>query len=169
MTKLTATSTAGNYKWGVTANVTDEQLLVFANAGLLQFYQRSPQSNAERVMAQAAGLWDNGKRPEKFERKSIPFSDEGVKLMVAELEKEVEIAKDVKIKASATAEFHEIGAAGAPKFRDEREVVARHIKEGDFVQWAKTKVGMPCTVEDSDKVEFLQAVKALIAKVKAGV
>ena len=68
--KANATSTFGNYRWtGETPELTQEQIQALIDLGFLWVMQRSPSSNAEKTLA------GYEKRPEKFERKSIPFSE----------------------------------------------------------------------------------------------
>ena len=158
MINLNCTSTFGNFRWTATASVTEEQAETLANAGLLQILQRSPASKAEKSLA------GYEKRPDKFERKDIPFSDENALKLAGFLGETVEIAEGVEITPEVKVEFHEIGAASAPKFVEEKAIAKRHIDKGDFAQWMKATVGFEATAQDVDKVETLQAIKAYKTK-----
>jgi hypothetical protein len=167
MTKLKCNSTFGNYKWTATAEVSQEQLEVLASAGLLQVLQRSPASKAEKLMA------GYEKRPDKFERKSIPFSKEGQTILENELGSEVELVAKTKDSPAITVQsvvetaFHDIGAGTEPKYLEEKGIIARHVKAGDFAQWMTDKVGFAATVADAENVEVLKAVKAYKQKLLA--
>jgi hypothetical protein len=153
--KVEAESTFGNYKWQGEAEVTDAQAQILASLGFLWVMQRSPSSNAEKVMA------GYEKRPDKFERKSIPHSPDGEKQLAELLSAQVEIEKDVKITPVITSvKFHEIGKGTEPKYVEERAIIKRHIDAGDFAQWMSDQVGFPATAQDVDKTEVLAAVKA---------
>lgn len=154
MTKLKCNSTFGNFRWAAECEVSDEQLAVLANAGLLQLLQRSPASRAEKVLA------GYEKRPDKFERSSIEFSDANAKTLAQELSKPLEIAEGEEIKPAVVAEYHEIGASSAPKYVEEKGIIARHVKAGDFAQWMHDKVGFDATAGEADSTEVLKAVKA---------
>jgi hypothetical protein len=158
MQNLTCNSTFGNFKWTASVDVSDEQARVLANAGLLQILQRSPASKAEKVL----GKYE--KRPSDFVRSSIPFSDENAKTLAKFLGDKVEIADGVTITPKVAVEYHEIGAASQPKFVDEKAIAKRHVDAGDFAQWMSETVGFKATVEDVDKVEVLQAIKAYKAR-----
>lgn len=132
----------------------NEQMIVLASAGLLQVLQRSPASRAEKVLA------GYEKRPDKFERSSIDFSDANAETLANELSKAIEIADGMEIQPTVVAEYHEIGGTSQPKFVEERAIVARHVKAGDFAQWISDEVGFKATVEDAEKTETLAAVKA---------
>ena len=137
------------------ANVTDEQMLILANAGLLQVYQRTPQSRAEKLMAGYEA------RPQGFKRSDIPFSEKGVEQMIETLLDSVEIADGQMLKATAaTAKFYEIGKVAEPKYAEERKAIAKHLADNSFVAWIADKVGYPCVEEDAYKEETLKAVKA---------
>jgi len=160
MTKLNCNSTFGQYKWSAIAEVSQEQLEILASAGLLQVLQRSPASKAEKLMA------GYEKRPDKFERSSIPFDAQGQKVLETELGSPIEIAAKTKdspaitVEAVITTSFHEIGAGTEPKYVEEKAIIARHVKVGDFAQWMTDKVGFAATASDVDSTEVLRAVKA---------
>jgi len=157
MPTLKCNSTFGNFAWSASCDVSDEDMLTLANAGLLQILQRSPASRAEKVMA------GYEKRPDKFNRSSIEFSDENAKTLATELGRSVEIAEGIEITPVVSATFHEIGGSSAPKFVEERQIVARHVAKGDLADWASTKIKYAGDTVDSDgqpTTEFLQAVKA---------
>jgi hypothetical protein len=165
MPTLKCNSTFGNFKWTAECNVTDEQMLVLANAGLLQVLQRSPASRAEKVLA------GYEKRPDKFNRSSIEFSDEAAKTLSTELGKAVEIAEGIEIVPTISVSEHVIGESTTPKFVEEKQIVARHVAKGDLAEWASTKIKFAGDTVDADgnpTTEFLQAVKNFkIALLKA--
>lgn len=153
MAKIKCSSTFGNFKWNAEADVTDEQMQILASAGLLQVLQRSPASRAEKVLA------GYEKRPDKFNRASIEFSDENAETLATELQRPVEIADEIEITANVTVSEHEIGATAAPKYADEKQVVARHVEKGTLVKLAE-KVGFTGEGDlDADNIAFLQAIK----------
>jgi len=160
MTKLKCNSTFGNYKWTATAEVSQEQLEVLASAGLLQVLQRSPASKAEKAMA------GYEKRPDKFERSSIPFDSQGQTILQDSLGAEIELVAKTKdspavtVQAEIETSFHEIGAGTEPKYVEEKGIIARHVKAGDFAQWMSEKVKFNATAAEADATEVLKAVKA---------
>lgn len=52
------------------------------------------------------------------------------------------------------------GEGQAPKYVEEKTLIARHIKDGDFAQWMSDQVKFPATAADIENVEVLKAVKA---------
>ena len=156
MPKVNAESTFGNFKWFATAEITNEQQATLADLGFLWVMQRSPSSNAEKVMA------GYEKRPEGFKRNSIDFSEEGAEVLKSELSKPIDIEKDnVITPVVSKVQFHEIGAGAEPKYADEKKIVQRHIDAKDIVSWATDTVGFADEGDlDTENVEFLKAVKA---------
>jgi hypothetical protein len=162
MHTLTCTSTFGNFKWTAQAQITDEQAVILAEKGLLQIIQRSPASEAEKV------LGNYEKRPTDFVRSSIPFSEDNAETLAKFLGAEIELGEGVVIKPSVSVIEHEIGAASQPKFVEEKQIVERHAKAGDLVAWATDKVGFTGEGDlDVENVEFLKAVKAYKAAILA--
>lgn len=160
MTKLQCSSTFGQYKWSAIAEVSQEQLEVLASAGLLQVLQRSPASKAEKAMA------GYEKRPDGFNRAAIPFDKQGQTILEDSLGSEIELVGKTKdspaitVQAVIETSFHEIGAGTEPKYVEEKGIIARHVKAGDFAQWMSDKVGFAATVADTESTEVLKAVKA---------
>jgi hypothetical protein len=156
MSKVEANSTFGNFKWFGHAEVTDAQAVVLANLGFLWIMQRSPSSNAEKTLA------GYEKRPAKFERKSIDFTQANADKLAALLGAKAEIAKNDSITPVIDkVEFHEIGAGAEPVYRDEKLIVQRHIDAKDIVTWASDVVGFTGEGDlNPENVEFLKAVKA---------
>jgi len=154
--EVKAESTFGNFKWFGHAIVNLEQLIILACLGFLWVMQRSPSSAAEKELA------GYEKRPAKFERKSIAFSDERSTLLGKLLAKPVEIAKDMLITPIIDkVQFHEIGAGVEPVYKEEKVIVQRHIEAKDIVTWATDVVGFTGEGDlDVENVEFLKAVKA---------
>jgi hypothetical protein len=155
--KATAESTFGNYKWFGEADITDEQAQILVNLGFLWVMQRSPSSNAEKVLA------GYEKRPSGFERKSIPFSESDAKRLATLLGAKVEIEKDIKITPVITSVvFHEIGKGTEPKYVEEKSIIARHVKEGDFLDWIKDTVEYAgdADYKSANDTKVLAAVKA---------
>ena len=164
--KLQTTSTFGNFKWTAEAEVTEAQAEILANAGLLQVLQRSPATAAEKSLA------GYEKRPDKFERKSIEYTDSNARQLEKFLSAEIEIADGVKITPTVVAQFHEIGASAAPKFVEEKAIIARHVKTGDLAEWASETIAYSGETVDHDgnaSNEFLAAVKAYKTKMLASV
>lgn len=163
MPQVKAESTFGNYKWFANAEISAEQAATLANLGFLWIMQRSPSSNAEKVMA------GYEKRPEGFKRNSIDFSDAGVKTLSTELSKAIEIADGQSITPVVSkVVFHEIGAGAEPKFAEEKRIVARHVEAKDIATWAIDKVGFTGEGDlDTENVEFLKAVKAYKQRILA--
>jgi len=159
--KLQCTSTFGNFKWTAEADVTEEQAAILANAGLLQVLQRSPASRAEKRMANGGKGYE--KRPDKFERSSIEYSELAGKVLAGELGSEVEIAEGMTISPTVSVSFHEIGGSALPKFVEEKQIVSRHVAKGDLAEWASATVKFSGDTVDHDgnpTTDFLQAVKA---------
>lgn len=157
MKTVKCSSTFGNFEWSGHADVTDEQADVLMNLGGLQVMQRSPSSNAEKV------LGDYKKRPENFKRNSIPYSEDNAKVLSAELGKPIEIADGVEISfVIDEVKFYEIGKGAEPKYVDEKSIIARHVKEGDFLDWARDVVGFKGELdrEPENNTAFLAEVKA---------
>ena len=131
--------------------------MILASAGLLQVLQRSPASKAEKSLA------GYEKRPEKFNRSSIEYSDESAKALSGFLSEPIEIAEGQTIEPIVSATEHVIGESTAPKFVEEKQIVARHVAKGDLAEWASTKIryaGDTVDAEGQPTTEFLTAVKA---------
>ena len=160
MHNLTCTSTFGNFQWTATVDVTDEQAVELAKAGLLQIIQRSPASKAEKAMANDGKGYE--KRPKDFVRSSIPFSDDNAATLGKFLGEKVEISEGDFIKPSVKVIFHEIGAAKEPAYAKEKEIVNKHANDlKDIVTWAVDKIGYTGGGElNANNVELLKAVKA---------
>lgn len=151
---LNCESTFGNFGWTATLDVSQEIANILASKGLLQILQRSPASEAEKKLA------GYEKRPKDFERKEIPYSEANAQVLAELLGAKHEIDEGIFIQPTLEVKFHEIGAGKEPAYKDEKVIVARHIKEGDFAQWMTDKVGMSgVTAADADKPEVLQAVR----------
>jgi hypothetical protein len=78
------------------------------------------------------------------------------------LSEKVEIADGVEIAPMIQSVlFHEIGAGVEPKYKDEKEIVQRHIDAKDIVTWAVDTVGFTGAGDlDTENVQLLEAVKA---------
>lgn len=171
MHTLETNSRFGNFAWTATVEVTDEDLIHLANAGLLQILQRSPATNAEKVMA------GYEKRPDNFKRSSIPYTPANEKqfaeLMSQPIESEIKdedgkVIHTLKFKPTVVAEFHEIGAAKELVYADEKKAVERHIKAGDALDWARDTVGYAGEGKiDTENVELLKAIRAFKLKLIA--
>lgn len=158
MHNLECTSTWGNFEWTAKVEVTEEQAVILANAGLLQILQRSPASKAEKAMANNGAGYE--KRPEGFVRSSIEFSDANATTLAKFLGETIEIAKDVKITPLVKAVYHEIGATKEPVYFQEKQIVQKHIDAKDVVTWAVDKIGYTGGGElNADNIELLKAVK----------
>jgi hypothetical protein len=151
---LNCKSTFGNFGWEASLEVTQEIADILASKGLLQILQRSPASEAEKILA------GYEKRPKDFERKDIPYNEANAKVLADKLGAKHEIDEGVFIQPTLVVNFHEIGGGKEPAFKDEKVIVARHIAAGDFAQWMDETVGMKgVTAQDVDKPEVLQAVR----------
>ena len=156
MPTLTCESTWGNFGWIATCEVSQEELIILGNKGLLHILQRSPASNAEKE------LGDYEKRPENFLRSSIPYSEANGAVLAKHLGGAHEIDEDVAITPSIEVSFHEIGAGKEPVYKDEKALVAKHVAAGDFAQWMTDVIGYAATAADSEKVEVLRAIRAFL-------
>lgn len=166
--KVETKSVFGNFDIQVEAEIDNKALKeVVAPAGLLQIVQRSPASKAEKLL----GYPDAKKRPDKFERNSIPFNQENADALAKALSGEVEIAEGVKIVlttivsehvASATAEnkgkrdceaalgFHQGGLMDAKQFHAALDMIAKKGNEtAKTVLEYRSKVKLPL-VEGED-------------------
>lgn len=152
-------SVFGNFAWSASAQITDEQAVLLAPLGALQIAQRTPSTGAEKLMA------GYEKRPKAFKRTDIPYTDEGAEILRKAhqtLVIEVGEGKDkqvVKIPAEVEVAFYE-GSGTEPKFKDEKEIRARHETTGDLAVWAKNKVNYEGEDLTEGNVEFLSAIKA---------
>jgi hypothetical protein len=157
MAIVKADSVFGNFHWFAQCEVSDVVRDILANLGFLWIMQRSPSSNAEKVLA------DYEKRPAGFKRSEIEYSDEKAAELKKLLGEPAEVADDVKITPEVlNVIFHEIGKVAEPKYSDEKKAVQRHIDAKDIVSWASEKVGFTGEGElDTNNIPFLQAVKAL--------
>jgi hypothetical protein len=151
-------STFGNFQWTGHAEVTDEQAEILQNLGALQVMQRSPSSRAEKTL----GKYE--KRPDNFKRNSIEFSEANAKTLASELSKPVEIADGVEISFTIDeVKFYEIGKGTEPKYVEEKAIIARHVKDGDFLDWLRETVGFSDDFDGNHPTEdtkVLAAVKA---------
>lgn len=171
--QLKTNSTFGNYKFDVTAEVSEKQVEVLAGLGLLQLLQRTPASAAEKKLA---GY--EKKRPDGFKRTDIAYSEDGAKVLKGFLESaQLDVAPEGADKEElealaieATVTEHVPGEGATPKFTREREIYAKRGTEGRLDELA-SKVGFAGDVgdgtADNAPVEFLRAMKVwLDAKAK---
>lgn len=135
MHTLKTTSTFGNFRFTAEAEATDEQLLVLAEAGLLQLMQRSPATAAEKELA---GYGD--KRPKDFKRNSIDFSEASAAILAKHLGKVVVEAdgttgEDGKEVAGAKSDLnilvevveHVPNSGAEPKYKAEKDFVKLYL------------------------------------------
>lgn len=162
-----------------------ENLVGLVSAGITQVLQRKPASAWEKA---AAGYT---KRPDKFERNSIKFSDELATLMQTTMASAIVQAPEAAKAATDTTEAVEAKPAikvsdiatltvveyvpevKAYKFRDEIEIIARHESADDIEAWLEEKCGFDGAYEDSTTesgytLDALNAVKAYVDKVTKG-
>ncbi len=163
MPTVNATSTFGQSKWKAHAEVTAEQAQVLSDLGFLWVMQRTPSSTAEKAIA------GYEKRPDGFKRGEMPFDDQFVKILTANLQNTVEIADDDEITPVVdSVKFHEIGAGKEPAYAEEKRIVTRHITAKDIITWNDEKVKFTGEGDlDTDNVEFLKAVKAYKQRILA--
>jgi hypothetical protein len=155
-----AESTFGNFKWFAKAEISDAIRDILSDLGFLWIMQRTPSSNAEKVLA------GYEKRPTGFKRSEIAYSDANALELQKLLGASVEVAEDIEITPEVLkVVFHEIGAGVEPKYADEKKIVARHIDKKDIATWAIDTVGFSGEGDlDVNNVEFLKAVKAYKAR-----
>lgn len=150
----------GNFAVSAEAEVNPDQFAILADAGLLQFTQRTPFSSAEKLMA------GYEKRPAGFKRNSIEFSDDNALTLESVLEKPIEIANGVTVTLSNISVSEYVPAVAEPKFASERAKYAS--KGGDPVKLQKLAdaVGYAGEVGDGSAanapIAFLEAIKTWV-------
>jgi hypothetical protein len=138
------------FKIAATAEISDAQVPVLCGIGLASVLYRGGAS----VLNEALGVTSNSKSE---------FSDEDA-ANIREALKSWAQGEDSPLKGGfnlqtvVTRYVH--GEGSTPKFVEEKQIIARHVKAGDFAQWMHDKVGFDATVTDAEKPEVLQAVKA---------
>lgn len=158
--KTTLKTTMGNFAVSAEAEVNPDQFAILADAGLLQFTQRTPFSSAEKLMA------GYDKRPAGFKRNSIEFSADNALTLESVLEKPIEIAEGVTITLSNISVAEYVPAVKEPMFASERAKYAS--KNGDLVNLQKlaTAVGYAGEIGDGSAanapVAFLEAIKTWV-------
>lgn len=150
-------SNAGQFGFSASAEVTEEQYAILANAGWLQVLQRTPATTAEKTLA------GYEKRPAGFKRNSIDFTPERAEIFHEIFSKPVEIAEGVMITATEVeVTKHDLTTADVV-MKDERVAYARNAKDGTLDVAAK-KVGYEGELGDGTAenapVEFLRAIRA---------
>lgn len=162
--KIQYGSVFGNFKWSAVAEIPDALIPTLCALGALQVAQRSPSSAAEKALA------GYEKRPAKFERKSIDFSEDNAAILAMQLEKmKVETGRTEKdepvyadILAQVTVEQYE-GSTADVVMKDERAAYARNGEKNTLDKLA-AKVGFVGEVGDGKAenapVEFLRAIRA---------
>lgn len=157
MKVTTPKSNFGFFGWRSSVELTDEQVAYFAGLGFLQHMQRSPATNAEKIL----GKFE--KRPDNFKRSDIAFSDSNKETFVKEMSTKQDIENgDQKFTINPVTEcwYHDLGATAAPKYADEKRAVERHIAAKDIEEWAIEQVEYVGNNLTTENVEFLQAIKA---------
>lgn len=173
--------TIGNFQYDATVEVTPEQEKVLLEQGALRLFQGQPSGKWEKEMAYPG---KDAKRPEKFTRKDIPFSQTGadtlvkvlsdVKIEIGRNEKDEKILEDLAIDISNVREY--TGAVAAePKYKAEKDLLnlylfeadgktAKLMKDGTTPRSAATFAesrGLAAPTEPWDEdTEFLASVKA---------
>lgn len=147
----------GNFAVSAEAEVNPDQFAILADAGLLQFTQRTPFSSAEKLMA------GYDKRPAGFKRNSIDYTADNALTLESVLEKPIEIADGVTVTLSNISVAEYVPAVAEPKFASER---AKYAKVGtDAAKLAKLAKAVSYTGELGDgtaanaPVAFLEAIK----------
>ena len=165
MKVITIANTFGNFDYEVSAQVTPETETALLQAGITQLFQRVPCSRIEKALAGYA------KRPDGFTRSSIEFSEENAIAFAeaAGATVSVEVGRDEKGKAieleiplSVVDVREHVVEEKDGKFTEEKAIIARHQKDGDFAEWVKTLVKFfgPTNNNEGWTVEFLRAVRA---------
>lgn len=152
----------GNFEWLAEAEVSDEMVSLLAPLGALQIAQRSPSTAAEKQMA------GYDKRPLKFQRGSIPFSEADAETLRKHLSKltfkvgEGDAARECQFTADVTVSEY-VPTEADVKMADERKAYARNGEKNTLDKLA-AKVGFAGEVGDGKSenapVEFLRAIRA---------
>jgi hypothetical protein len=155
-------SVFGNFRWDASAEVSEEVVGLLAPLGALQIAQRSPSTAAEKAMA------GYEKRPVKFQRTSIPFSDGNAETLRKALSKltfkvgEGEAAREYTFNADVKVEQY-VPTEADVKMADERAAYARRGKAGELEELAE-KVNYEGELGDGTSenapVDFLRAIRA---------
>ena len=149
------TFTCGNYLVSFKLRDTlvfDDSLTELVNAGITQILQRKPASRWEKL---AAGY---EKRPDKFERNSIPFTQSLATLM--------HTCMSDTVKEWAMIEISEyVLEVKLGKYKEEVEAIARHESQDDVETWLADTIGfseeyVDSTTESGYSIEALKAVNS---------
>lgn len=168
--KITVTSTFGNFKYEINAEVTPEQRDALAIAGLLQIAQRKPATAAEKEL----GWGGAKKRPEGFKRTDIEFSAEAAATLKKHLEAgKLEIGEGDDAKEEALL-LDVVVTEYSPekaevKWKEEKAILARKSGDAEFEALAK-RVGYvkPEGGWSKDDVEFCKAIRVYTKAQLAG-
>lgn len=151
-----ANSRFGNFAWVAEVEVDEEMTAILLPFAITQILQRSPSSEAEKLMAKYE------KRPEGFKRDSIPFSEANAKILAKALEGakvsvgEGKDAKELELSLTANVEEY-VPTVSESKFTEERAILTRHETKGDKEEWLKNSVGF--TGDQKDEQAVLVAVR----------
>lgn len=126
--QTTVTKTFGNFKWTGVFEIPDSAIPAIIENGVAQIAQRSPASAAEKEMAGYT------KRPEKFQRVSIPFSEANAAILSKALSKlTLDVSTDeskeelVDITGTVTVEQYTPGEGAVPKYQAFKEFVRAYL------------------------------------------
>ncbi len=158
MKEIKVESTFGNYKWEASVMIGEAQEDAILAMGILQILQRTPATTAEKELATKHKLWDGDKRPTGFKRNTIPYSDEGAKILMDAMEA-AEVDKDDPLVIEVKVSEHVPGEGSTPKFTDEKAIITS--KGGDATRLAATAkaVGYEGGDLTVDNLDFLRAIK----------
>lgn len=160
-------SVFGNFKWEAIAEIDEKLVPVLSALGALQVAQRTPSSNAEKVLA------GYEKKPAGFKRDSIDYSETNGNTLASFLESmKVEVGRDEKeapifatIDAAVTVKKYE-GSTADVVMKEERAAYARNAKgEGKFksLEALAEEVGYDGELGDGTAenapVAFIRAIK----------
>lgn len=156
MIKLQTGSRFGQFQWTGECEVSQEAANRLAALGLLQIIQRSPSSAAEKLLA------GYEKRPDKFKRDSIPFTEDNAEslrkqLSMVTLDADGDLP-ELKIEVDVAVEQY-IANIAESKFTEEKTIVGNHVTKNDLAEWAKAKGLGDVPEKPLEDKEFLAKVR----------
>lgn len=166
MKQVKCGSNFGQFAWTGVAQIDDKLIDALLSAGVLQFAQRSPSTAAEKEIV------GYEKRPEKFNRNTIPFSADAADVLKKHLSSfKVEVGRDEKNAPIYASIAMEVEVTEKPDsstdvvMKDERAAYARRKGDTDALVELAEKVGyegeeMGDGTAENAPVEFLRAIRA---------
>lgn len=179
MKEIKFSKTTGNFKYDVTANVSDAVLDRLIEEGMVRCIQGAPLGGWEKSIAYPG---KDAKRPVGFTRTDIPFNEEnaaklaqvlkGLEVSIGENEKGEDLMEDLGITDVVVTEY--AGPEKAePKYKAEKDLLNTYLFEADGKTERMLKSGGPRTAASfaesrgiaaptepwAEDTAFLQAVK----------